>query len=218
MYFVRSGYIYLPKASINYASGSGTFWSATPTPLTNYNSSYLLFGSPRAYASDNNVRFDGFSLSINRIIPLLSISSVVAISTYSMGRSGMAVSAATSGILPPTLPASAMPSPSPSPPLASIHQITTTITSVSPSKKSPHSFSMYFVRSGIIYLPRGSLRDAGFDGVFQESTAYPANNQNIFYLDLNSSLIYPSLSGNRHIAFSLPFRKSSSILFYIFRP
>ncbi len=143
MYFVRSGYIYLPKASINYASGSGTFWSATPTPLTDYNSSYLLFGAPRAYTSDSNVRFDGFSLSINHIIPLLSISSVVALSTFRTAHSGTQATLASSGHPSPTPLTFRTPSTSTSILLPPSPHITVIASTASPSNP-PNPPSKYF--------------------------------------------------------------------------
>lgn len=62
---------------------------------------------------------------------------------------------------------------------------------------------MYFVRSGLIYLPKGSLRAAGNGGYFWLSVAYPANSQYAFGLYFNSTNAYPSDTYNRYYGFSL---------------
>ncbi len=58
---------------------------------------------------------------------------------------------------------------------------------------------MYFVRSGYIGLPSGSLRGAGNNGYFWSSVAYPANSQSAFSLDF----AYPSDNYTRYLGFSL---------------
>lgn len=62
---------------------------------------------------------------------------------------------------------------------------------------------MYFVRSGNIYLPNGSLRGAGRNGDFWESSAYPTSSRSAFVLDFASPHAYPSANGDHYYGFSL---------------
>ncbi len=89
----------------------------------------------------------------------------------------------------------------PSAPLLPTHPTPPHAMSVSPSGLY-HSPS-YFVRSGYIHLPYGTIRSAGDGSVTWSSTAQPANIRSAPYLYFLSDTAYPSYIYTRYVGQSL---------------
>ncbi len=71
------------------------------------------------------------------------------------------------------------------------------------SKTGLHRSPLYFVRSGYINLPTGSLWNAGYSGDYWFSSASPADILHAFFLYFHPANISPSASDSRYYGFSL---------------
>lgn len=77
----------------------------------------------------------------------------------------------------------------------------TSITGV--EKIRPDFVPMYFVRSGILHLPSGSLRAAGLDSIYWSSTAYPGSTTRADHLHINLASVFPSGYNARYRGMSI---------------
>ncbi len=132
LYFVRSGNISLRNGSLMYAGIDSNAQSATAFPALLNHAFAFYFRSSTFFASANGGHYDGFPLSNLILIPLICISSVVAVSILPLAHSTAQAAIISPGAPAPTPLSLKIPSASISAPLAPTPQATMVAHTVSP--------------------------------------------------------------------------------------
>ena len=206
-----SGYLNWSWGNL-YGRGTGSnFWASTHNSYTN--SRDLGFGSANVGPKNNVDKSYGFALRrvaqlFAPFLPELSATFLFrlccrAISTGATAVSGAKVRMAASGHLPPTR--MQIRTNCTSSPLASPLRLAPISRSAQPSAASPsralRSLPLSVMMSGYLYWVSGNLYNRGTAGNFWSSTPYAYIN--LYYLNFNSTNIYPKNGNNKPYGFSL---------------
>lgn len=213
MYFVRSGVISLPGNSCRLAGYDGRSWGSSAYSTIIHYAFDLRLDSINTYPSAHDHRYYGYTLRVFSLYASFMYfvrSGNIFLPTGSI-RFASAASNSWSSSTHPTNKHN------------TFYLAFTTIIYPSYSDNQHNGFllhhncfSMYFVRSGRIYLPYNSLRFAGLYNLLWSSVAYPADTRYALALYFDSTITSPSNSNDRYddgfplqlISMSLPYISS----------
>ena len=77
------------------------------------------------------------------------------------------------------------------------------------SKTSPKS-SIYLTRGGLVSMPTGSLRSAGYTGYYWGVSAYPSELY-AYNLNFNSVIVFPSYNVDRWFGFAVRYEARKAV-------